>query len=543
MQPFERSLALVGIGYWGKNLARNFHALGVLHTICDTNIELLQANKEKYPDVALTTDLDSLLTNDAISSLAIAAPAIQHYELARKALLAGKDVFVEKPICLTVREAEELVALAAKNACILMVGHILHYHPCVQKLQEMVGRGELGKVQYIVSNRLALGSIRTEENALWNFAPHDVSVILSLCGERMPEEVRCVGSDCVSKGVADVSLTTLRFDGDLRAHIYVSWLNPFKEQRLVVVGSGGLAVFDDTKPWKDKLLVYRNHVHWTQGSKPIINPDEMQHVEVVEKEPLREECLHFLQCCRDRTEPITDGQEGLRVMRILEAAQQSMDDDGASKFPIRREHAPSFEETFIHPSAVVDAGAQVGPGTKVWHFSHIMKGASVGPCCNLGQNVVISPGVSLGRNVKVQNNVSLYTGVSCEDDVFIGPSAVFTNILNPRSAVSRKDEFLPTILRQGATVGANATIVCGVELGAYCLVGAGTVVTKDVKSYALVYGNPARQEGWVSRHGERLELPASLPEGHDREAECPVTGERYRLEGSDLELVCAAVIP
>ena len=244
-----------------------------------------------------------------------------------------------------------------------------------------------------------------------------------------------------------------------------------------------------------------------------------------------------------RIEHIYDERELLVEQRIFEAAQQSMDDDGASKFPIRREHAPSFEETFIHPSAVVDAGAQVGPGTKVWHFSHIMKGASVGPCCNLGQNVVISPGVSLGRNVKVQNNVSLYTGVSCEDDVFIGPSAVFTNILNPRSAVSRKDEFLPTILRQGATVGANATIVCGVELGAYCLVGAGTVVTKDVKSYALVYGNPARQEGWVSRHGERLELPASLPEGHDREAECPVTGERYRLEGSDLELVCAAVIP
>jgi UDP-2-acetamido-3-amino-2,3-dideoxy-glucuronate N-acetyltransferase len=387
---FERSLALVGIGYWGKNLARNFHTLGVLHTICDTSPDLLKLNQEKYPDVAFTSNFGSLLTNPEITTLAIAAPAPLHYQLTRQALLAGKDVFVEKPLCLTVVESEELVRIAAERSRILMVGHILHYHPCVQRLQEMVRAGELGKIQYITSNRLNLGSIRTEENALWNFAPHDVSVILSLVGERMPDEVRCVGSECVSPGVADVSLTTLRFKGDLRAHIYVSWLNPFKEQRLVIVGSRGLVVFDDTKPWKEKLLIYRNHVHWPEGRAPMINPNEMEHIEVVEKEPLREECLHFLECCRDRKTPRTDGKEGLRVMRILEAAQESMDDHGDVKYPAQP-HTVDDTNTFVHPTAFVDAGAIIGEGSKVWHFSHIMKGAEIGPHCNLGQNVVVSP--------------------------------------------------------------------------------------------------------------------------------------------------------
>lgn len=534
-QMFERSLALVGVGYWGKNLARNFHALGALHTICDTNEQLLESNRSKYPDVHLSSNLEAVLQSKEIKSIAIAAPAIQHYKVARLALLAGKDVYVEKPLCMTVKESEELVELAAERERILMVGHILNYHPCVQKLLEMVGRGELGRLQYIVSNRLNLGSIRTEENALWNFAPHDISLILALCGHRLPEEVRCVGTECVSKGIADVSLTTMRFGADVRAHIYVSWLNPFKEQRLVVVGSGGLAVFDDTKPWKDKLQVYRNHVKWSEGHVPSINPNDLHQVEVEEREPLREECIHFLACCKDRITPLTDGEEGLRVMRVLEAAQNSMDADGEGKSPWS--HVPcdaSHESPQVHPTAVVDAGAQIGPGVKIWHFSHIMGDTAIGAHSNIGQNVVISSGVKLGRNVKVQNNVSLYTGVCCEDDVFIGPSAVFTNVTNPRSAVSRKSEFKATLVRRGATIGANSTIVCGVELGAYCFIGAGSVVTKNVKPYALVYGNPARQVGWMSSHGERLDLPVSVADSAMREVACPATGERYRLEGDQV---------
>lgn len=179
---------------------------------------------------------------------------------------------------------------------------------------------------------------------------------------------------------------------------------------------------------------------------------------------------------------------------------------------------------FAHPSSYIDEGCTIGAGTKIWHFSHIMSGCRIGEDCNIGQNVVISPDVVLGRNCKIQNNVSVYTGVRCEDDVFLGPSMVFTNVLNPRSAVSRKNEYRETILKKGCSVGANATIVCGHTLGEYCLIGAGSVVTKDVPAYALMVGNPARQKGWVSRHGEKLTFK------QDGIAVCPATGERYQLD-------------
>ncbi len=187
-------------------------------------------------------------------------------------------------------------------------------------------------------------------------------------------------------------------------------------------------------------------------------------------------------------------------------------------------------EYFVHESSYVDDGCQIGKGTKIWHFSHIMKDCVIGEDCNIGQNVVISPDVVLGRNVKIQNNVSVYTGVRCEDDVFLGPSMVFTNVINPRSAVSRKDEYKATIIRKGASVGANATIVCGNSLGEYCLIGAGSVVTKDVPAFALMVGNPARRIGWVSRNGEKLHFDESS------KATCPATGEVYLLEDGAVRL-------
>jgi UDP-2-acetamido-3-amino-2,3-dideoxy-glucuronate N-acetyltransferase len=182
------------------------------------------------------------------------------------------------------------------------------------------------------------------------------------------------------------------------------------------------------------------------------------------------------------------------------------------------------KEYFAHDTAVIDKDCKIGKGTKIWHFSHIMTGAEIGENCNIGQNVVVSPGVKLGRNVKIQNNVSIYTGVICDDDVFIGPSAVFTNVINPRSEVIRKDSYLETIVEKGATVGANSTIVCGNIIGRYAFVGAGAVVTKDVKPYALVIGNPAKQSGWMSEYGHKLDF--------DKKgfAVCPESEERYKLE-------------
>lgn len=189
------------------------------------------------------------------------------------------------------------------------------------------------------------------------------------------------------------------------------------------------------------------------------------------------------------------------------------------------------KDYFVHETAVIDAGCKIGKGTKIWHFSHIMTGSDIGENCNIGQNVVISPGVRLGRNVKVQNNVSIYTGVVCEDDVFLGPSMVFTNVINPRSAIIRKDSYYSTIVEKGASIGANATIVCGNKIGAYSFIGAGAVVTKEVKPYALVVGNPARQTGWMSEYGHKLIFAANGL------ATCSESGERYSISNGKVSKI------
>lgn len=538
MNNFSKTTALIGAGAWGKNLARNLHQLGVLHTLCDAYVDHLNTFREIYPDVHLESNWQRMLTNPEIREVMIAAPAIQHYKIAKEVLLAGKDVYVEKPLCMESREAEELINLAEKHGRILMVGHLLHYHPCVRKLQELVAVGELGKLQYITSNRLNLGAYRLEENALWNFAPHDISVILSLCGHQLPEKVRCMGGDYLSHGVADTTLMTMNFAGNIRAHVYVSWLNPFKEQKLTVVGTHGMAVFDDTLPWGQKLILYRNHVAWHEGKIPKANKPVEERMDPPQQEPLKQECIHFLECCRDRVSPITDGYEGLRTLCVLQAAQDSLNEDGEAKNPlIQHQCSLSGNKLQIHPTATVDPGAKLGEGVQVWHYSHIMKGAELGARCKIGQNVFISDRVKLGENVKVQNNVSIYAGVTCEDDVFLGPSMVFTNISNPRSEVVRRDKYVATLIKKGATIGANATIICGITIGKYAFVGAGAVVTKDVPPFALVVGNPAKQVGWISRHGERLDLPVVLEEGKTMEAFCPATGRKYTLHGKQLTAV------
>lgn len=543
MEPavFGKTTALLGAGYWGKNLARNLYELQALNTICDLNESLLDGYQQKYPGVRLTTNFKQLLDDPTITEVFIATPAPTHFSLAKQVLLAGKDLYVEKPLCLSDVEGEELVSLATSCNRILMVGHILQYHPCINKIQEMLKKGELGKLQYISSNRLNLGKIQTHESSLWAYAPHDVSIILSLCNNRLPEQVRCNGGAFLTGGVADVTLTTMVFPDNIRAHIYVSWLNPFKEQKLVVVGSSGMLVFDDTKPWAEKLTLYRDPVVWTHGNVPIENKMEGKLVEVPQSEPLRNECMHFLSCCSSREKPKTSGEEGLRVLKVLQAADISLHEEGEVKNPLKRLSTPIGSQSYqVHPSAIVDPSADIGSGVKIWHFSHIMANAKIGPDCNIGQNVVVSPGVVLGKGCKVQNNVSLYSGVTCEDFVFLGPSMVFTNVMNPRGEVSRKHEYRTTIVRKGATIGANATIVCGHTLGQYCFIGAGAVVTRDVKPFALVVGNPAKQIGWMSRHGERLDLPVSVGKDEEVSVKCPATGEEYILRGNVVSLKAVA---
>jgi predicted dehydrogenase/acetyltransferase-like isoleucine patch superfamily enzyme len=509
---------VVGCGYWGRNLVRTFHQLGALRCVVDVAPAAADAVARTYrvPAVALEAALD----DPFVDGVVVAVPAARHVAVASRCLEAGKHVLVEKPLALRVDEAEALCALAEKDECVLMVGHVLRYHPAFLRLEAMVRAGALGPVRYLYANRLNMGRIRREEDILWSFAPHDVSMILGLLGSH-PASVWADGGAYVDKGVADVTTTHLRFPGGEQAHVFVSWLHPFKEQKLVVVGEEAMAVFDDGQPWPSKLQLFHHTVDWRQGVPEAVRADA-EPVTVEPAEPLAEECRHFLDCIATGATPRTDGWEGVAVLRVLEEAARSLaahaadraGDAGVAAVP---------PGVFVHPSAYVDPPCEIGEGTRIWHFSHLLAGTRVGRDCTIGQNVMIGPDVTVGDGCKIQNNVSVYQGVTLEDEVFCGPSCVFTNVANPRAGVDRRDQFRATHVGRGATIGANATIVCGHRIGPWALVAAGAVVTTDVPAHALVAGVPARRIGWVGHSAERL----------DDDLVCPRTGRHYALVGPD----------
>jgi UDP-2-acetamido-3-amino-2,3-dideoxy-glucuronate N-acetyltransferase len=520
----KQNVAVVGCGNWGRNIVRNFYELGALNTVYDMAPEALELLKKEYPSINTTPNIDEVLSSSDIKAVAIASSAVSHYELVKKALLSDKDVFVEKPLALNIREAEELVGLAVEKGRILMVGHILQYHPAVMKLKELVDSGDLGKVQYVNSNRLNIGKVRTEENILWSFAPHDISTILMLLGEE-PINVTSFGGKYITSDIYDTTLTTMEFRNGVKGHVFVSWLHPFKEQKLVVVGTQAMAVFDDMA--KDKLSVYPHKIEYKGGKIPVAQKAECYTVPVEAKEPLMEELCHFIECIEKRKPPRTDGEEGLRVLKVLQKAERclsaptlSLSDQSAEK------------NYFVHESSFVDTDVMVESGTKIWHFSHILKGSQIGKNCIIGQNVMIGPNVKIGDRCKIQNNVSIYNGISIEEDVFCGPSCVFTNVYNPRAFIERKDEFLPTLVKRGATIGANATIVCGITVGRFSLVSAGATVKRDVPDYALVVGVPAKQIGWVCKCGVTLKAFDDK-----NSAECENCGSRYELKAEKLTVV------
>ncbi|WP_304985259.1 Gfo/Idh/MocA family oxidoreductase [Coxiella-like endosymbiont] len=513
MNPLK--VVVVGAGYWGKNLVRNFAELSVLGGICESNQTLARQFAVQYGTAFLSWK--EVLDSPEYHAVAIATPAVHHAKLTREALEAKKDVFVEKPLALKIEDAEKNYQIASKNNRILMVGHLLQYHPAFITLKSLVHEGKLGRLQYLYSNRLNLGKIRREEDILWSFAPHDISMILSLVNEE-PILVKTIGGYFLHKSIADVTTTHLEFSSGVQAQVFVSWLHPYKEQKLIVIGSKGMAVFDDTKTWKEKLIHYPHQINWQNGI-PLPDKSEANYIPLPEGEPLKQECFHFIECVVTRSQAITDAQEGLRVLKVLNQATNSLKlhYSLSSQFPSVEPENCNDNNAFIHQSAFVDNGAKLGRGTKIWHFSHILGGCQIGENCIIGQNVMIGPDVIIGNRCKIQNNVSLYKGITLADGVFCGPSCVFTNVNNPRAEIERKNEFKETRVERGVMIGANATIICGVQLGAYSFIGAGAVVTKDVKPHALVVGNPAKQIGWMSHAGERL--------GYD--LVCPREGRRY----------------
>ena len=319
-------------------------------------------------------------------------------------------------------------------------------------------------------------------------------------------------------------MTILTYPDNIVGHIFVSWLHPFKEHRMVVIGSKGMFSYEDSSNDKN-ILFYEKGIDWIQG-EPIKRDGPTEVIPYEKKMPLTEELKYFVAHTNGDPVKTADAQNGVEVLEILEKATESLLTGTPPPHPLLSiSHASSFTPNVqVHESAAIDEGCEIGNGTKIWHFSHILSGSSIGKNCNIGQNVVIGPDVTVGNNCKVQNNVSIYKGVTLENGVFCGPSMVFTNVYNPRAEIRKMDEARPTLVKKGATIGANATIICGTTLGKYSFIGAGAVITKDVPDHALVVGNPGKQIGWMCKCGESL----------TDDLTCTVCGKKYKKNENGL---------
>jgi UDP-2-acetamido-3-amino-2,3-dideoxy-glucuronate N-acetyltransferase len=318
----DKNIAVVGCGYWGKNLVRNFAELGPLHTICDADPKVLQQIVSRYPEVNTETEYQQVLRSEEIRGVVIATPAVLHYSMAKEALLAGKDIFVEKPFTIRSRDAQELLELAEKHQRIVMVGHLLLYHPAVQELKKYIHSGELGEIFYLYSTRVNLGQIRRDENALWRLVPHDIAMFIYLLDDS-PIVVSAQGSCYLQPDFVDVVFVTLRFSKVL-ANVHASWLDPHKIRQLTVVGSRRMAVFDDMEP-EYKLQIYDKQVETTSLS---IKTGEVKFPRVQLTEPLYLECREFIECVKEHRMPLSDAALGLKVVATLESLDRLLQSGG-----------------------------------------------------------------------------------------------------------------------------------------------------------------------------------------------------------------------
>ena len=327
------TVAVVGVGGWGKNLARNYYEIPDcrLKYLCDLDQKKLDRLLVQLPGTLATTQYQTVLRDPEVEAIIIATPAPSHYPLCKQALEHGKDVYVEKPFTLDVAHAEELIELARRKERILMVGHLLEYHPVVNRLRDMIRSGELGDIYYIYTQRVNLGTVRPDENAMWNFAPHDISSILYLL-DREPTDVSARGQCYLQRGVEDVVFMTLNFNDRAMAHVHVSWLDPHKVRKVIIVGSKKMAVFDDVEG-SEKLRIYDKGAAQNSDYNSFAEYVGLRFGDVVipyvkAAEPLRLESQHFLDCIRTRKAPRSDGYDGLRVVKVLDAAQRSMSKNG-----------------------------------------------------------------------------------------------------------------------------------------------------------------------------------------------------------------------
>lgn len=520
----NRRVCVVGAGRWGKNHIKTLTDLECLGGIVESNEAVLKDLAKQYPGIQAYEKVDAALKED-FDGYVVATPAETHFTIAEKIIKAKKHVLVEKPVALTEKEAVALRDLAAAHHVHLMAGHVMLFHPAIAKMKELIDIGKIGKLQYIYSNRLNLGTVRKEENILWSFAPHDISIFqYFIC--KMPIEVVSRGGAFLQPHIHDSTMTVLTYPDNVTGHIFVSWLHPFKEHRLVVIGSKGMLSYEDSAD--KKLLFYEKGIDWVKG-EPVKREGATEAIPYKSVQPLAEELAAFIETLDGPPNPVAGAQNAVDVLAILESATRSLTQKTSSQVKTDEAVKKPFS---VHSTAIVDENVEIGEGTKIWHFSHVQSGSKIGKKCVLGQNVNVGNNVTIGNFVKIQNNVSVYEGVTLEDYTFCGPSMVFTNIIDPRSKYPQvgAQYYRKTLVREGASLGANSTIVCGHTIGRFAFVGAGAVVTKDIPDFALVVGNPARIVGWLSEAGKKLQFDK------DGFAFCEKSGKKYRMrEGKAVE--------
>jgi UDP-2-acetamido-3-amino-2,3-dideoxy-glucuronate N-acetyltransferase len=510
-----RTVGLIGGGYWGKNLIKTFNEIESLHTVCEINEELQKFYKTHYPYVKITGNYDDMLNNSEITSICCSLPAPMHYEFSLRALNAGKHVFIEKPITLNTDHAQHLITVANAKNLHIMVGHLLHYHDSVKLIKQYISDGHLGDIRHIISNRQSHGILRSFENVLWSFAPHDISVALSLVGLQHEKlditDMTCSGSKSLGTDVHDVVNSSMMVNG-VYVNINVNWLSPYKEQKMTIVGTEGMIVFDDVAK---TLVLYDKPTALDTSGTVIANKNGKSKIITPESQysPLYNECSHFVNLCKGNVENVTNGNEGLRTLFVLRNFDEILNSknnissdlnsvlsviDEDANVPMHTENPSDFMH---HITSEVDEGALIGTNSKIWHWTHITKSAKIGENCNVGQCCYIAG--ELGNGCKIGNGVNVWLGVKCANNVFVAPSVVFTNDINPRCAHSKGGEYVETIVEEHATIGANSTIRCGIIIGKQSLIGCGAVVTKDVPPYHIVVGNPATSIGTIDEFGNR----------------------------------------
>ena len=343
----------------------------------------------------------------------------------------------------------------------------------------------------------------------------------------MPLEIVSRGGIFLQPHIHDSSMTTFTYPDNITGHIFVNWLHPFKEHRIVVIGSKGMFSYEDSSNDKN-IFFYEKGIDWVQG-EPVKRDGPTEIIPYGKTMPLTEELRYFADHTNGDPIEIADAKNAVEVLEILENATESLlSGNQSSVTPSRAEISTIEDHFFVHDTAVIDENCNIGERTRIWHFSHILSNCRVGEDCNIGQNVVMGPDVSIGKNCKVQNNVSIYKGVTLEDGVFCGPSMVFTNVHNPRSEIRKMDQIRPTLVKRGATLGANCTIVCGNTIGRYAFIGAAALVTKDVPDFALIIGNPGKISGWMCECGTKLVFEGST-------ATCETCGKQYNKSDGSVE--------